>query len=212
MIILYSFSDVRLDCQQETREAVRQLSLMYDVVPVHCVEPHTYWNGMRNLWGTDTLINIEQDIVPTEAHIESLANCPEPACTFPYRFTDNNWSIGRWITDDSSEWMVTTHDEQTLPDDNLARYGRTLPTNFQLYDAPLPDYANFSGIGLCKIGLRVQNAIDANARSSDGWSDIDRWLSQQMAKQGFRWHVHRESVRHTRPANPMWNIGTLSAR
>lgn len=212
MIIYYSFSDVRLDHQGPTREALRKLSLMYDVVPAHCTAPTTYWYGMRNLWGTDTIVNIEQDIVPSEAHIESLINCPEPACTIPYRFTDESWSVGTWITPDPDNWMVDTYDAETLSRDNLARYNQPLPGNFQFYADPLPEYAEFSGIGLVKLGLRVQDAIDPYTRPTDGWSDIDRWLSQQMVKQGFRWHVHRGSVKHIHIANPIWNVGTAAAR
>ncbi len=56
-----------------------------------------YWGLLADLWAEgETFIIVEHDIVPTEADLQALAECPEGWCAAGYPFEDlgTYWGLG----------------------------------------------------------------------------------------------------------------------
>ena len=168
MRILHSYTIYRPQDQLETAAFVKQLE--YPLASELVSNPDGYYNFLSRYWGKETLVNIEQDIVPTNKHIENLLACSYPACTVPYQLT-SGWSVWRGRYDAL---------------DQLAEMIR--------YNPPFPEYVECSGLGLVKINTNLQKLIPLD---DVHWSLIDMQISQHMQQRlGIRWHVHTPSVKH----------------
>jgi hypothetical protein len=84
MIILHPFSIFRQKEQAETLDALRKIQGSFRVVNVLCSEKADYDDSLLRFWGTDDLIIVEQDIVPSIEQVQTLADCPESWCGFWY--------------------------------------------------------------------------------------------------------------------------------
>lgn len=91
MIVLHSYSPFRLSEQVETKEALEVVRQVFPVVDKECSKKMDYDEFLRLFWGKDTIITVEQDIVPSVEMIYSLAECKELWCTYEYfvRYMDD---------------------------------------------------------------------------------------------------------------------------
>ena len=101
----------------------------------------SYCDAIMKYWGHDDLILIEQDNLVTKEQLDSLINCPEPACAYWF-YNSDKWlpgtlSIGCRIADPDKNFMINS-DQIPLLEDGTVRY------------------ATFSGTGLTKISKRLQ--------------------------------------------------------
>lgn len=177
--ILHTWTNERVGDQLETWLAVGKLFDKYDRVSSWpTFNPDDYWKALLSVWGLDTIINIEQDIVPTEKIIEELTACPEDLCTVPYRLSNGRWSIWYPIYGLFCDFAEQVH-----------------------YKEPFPWGAVASGLGLVKIGPVAQSLVNLNDYKHPNfdnhrWDYIDTWLSLQLDRVGHKWHVHMPPVKH----------------
>jgi hypothetical protein len=99
MITLHTFSRMRLREQRETWKALCKIRRQYSVVDVSVSGVTDYDSAVREFWGRDDLIIIEQDIVPSCSQIRALENCVCDWCAYRYRirYMDNH-DPAYWVT------------------------------------------------------------------------------------------------------------------
>lgn len=179
VIILHPYSDVRVDEQQETWDAIQALSTIeeFTIHSRRCgsdQDSPDYWKFLSEHWsGRYPFIIVEQDIAPRVGHVIDLATCQEDSCAIPYVLLGNTPSV--------FEFMAVGKPP--------------IPTSW-----PPPRYTYGSGFGLTKIGPAVQNAVDLSDYpvAEYGWTIIDTWVSERMHEKGLQWHVHPGLVKHVR--------------
>lgn len=87
--ILHPFTGLRPDDEKETWEFLGKLRGTYDIVDrqmgVENGFPRTaYLSFLGEFWGTDDIIIIEDDKVPTMQDLKEIIACPRSVCCFPY--------------------------------------------------------------------------------------------------------------------------------
>ena len=94
-LILHPYGDTRKDDQKQTWDflaQVRVLAKVRSLVPEHKLEvidrnvtgKWGYVDFVKEYWGTDDIIILEDDKVPTMRDLRELIDCPEPFCCFPH--------------------------------------------------------------------------------------------------------------------------------
>lgn len=92
----------------KTRSYLSAYAPETEFVKVEYGDNYGYWNALTAKWGQETLINIEQDMVPLVDTISSLKECPEPWCVYGYKvksyqvleFIDQNKELAAQVRDD----------------------------------------------------------------------------------------------------------------
>lgn len=89
MKILHPFTGLRPTDESETWAFLGELRSKYDIIDrLMGVENgfarSAYIDFLKEFWGTDDIIIIEDDKVPTVADLHELITCPRDACCFPY--------------------------------------------------------------------------------------------------------------------------------
>ena len=99
MIILHTFSRMRLREQRETWEALKKIRTQYHVIDIHVNEKTDYDDAVSKVWGEDNVIIIEQDIVPWCSQIRALESCVCDWCAYRYqiRYVDDH-DPAYWVT------------------------------------------------------------------------------------------------------------------
>lgn len=135
-----------------------------------CDGPYDYWQALNTLWVTPVdIINIEHDIEATKDHVDELINCKYALCTYAYLV------------------YSATHGE---PDPRWCHWHKG--HNNTLYQGSEGDkFADFSGIGLCKIG--GMQRLKTHLSTPRGWRHLDVMVNRR--KFG-KWHVHWPAVEH----------------
>ena len=177
MYILHSYTDVRPLSQIDTLHAMIEIARMYgpDFVSryIYKEDDTAYHRFLLDYWDREwgNIINIEQDIVPSPRMINELLECPYFLCCFPYRLQNGELSVG-------------------YPDDELTwkSYGQ------------VPEYADFSGLGLTKFSPTARHSIDLGNYPVDQykWWFLDTWIYKQLHMRNLKYHVHSPEVPHNR--------------
>ncbi len=91
VLVLHSFSRFRLNEQLETWQALELIRQNFNVIDVFLVDDGDYDKALKNVWEKDSLIVVEQDVVPTVEMVEELFGCADPWCIFEYeiRYMDD---------------------------------------------------------------------------------------------------------------------------
>jgi hypothetical protein len=99
MIVLHTFSRMRLREQRETWKALCKIRQQYPVVDVDVSGETDYDDAVRKVWRKDDLIIVEQDIVPSCSQIHVLESCVCDWCVFRYqvRYMDDH-DPAYWVT------------------------------------------------------------------------------------------------------------------
>lgn len=172
-VILHTYTNHRIAEQWATLVAMLKITRMfsklgYEVNSRHCAHDSSYWYSLCMYWEHQTIINIEQDIVPTPEMVEQLMECDHAACAFYYRIP---------------------------PDNHLSVFHRD--GDKMIYEnGPVPEFVEGSSIGLAKIDVGLQHLIplwDYDYTKYKWWY-LDTWLSEQMAEHGIQWHIHGEVI------------------
>lgn len=170
-VILHTYSNERIPQQYPTMIAMLEITRVFSKLGInvrsrHCPFDSSYWYSLCQYWQSHTIVNIEQDIVPTASMVEDLLGCDHSACAYWYRIR---------------------------PDNHLSVFH--MADGKMLYESePVPEFVEGSGIGLAKIGLEIQTQIplwDYDWQQYKWWY-LDTWLSEQMAKLDIKWHIHGE--------------------
>lgn len=73
---------------------------------VEMVKENSYWVTMAALWDQrETVITLEQDIVPVRGQMQELLDCPEPWCAYAYEYPPFGLYAGMGCTKFSKELM-----------------------------------------------------------------------------------------------------------
>lgn len=172
--IIYAYNpDVRPECQVEAQAAMARLAgAGWEVWKVDCKDSvFRYAEALGAGWGYRSFINVEQDIVITEAQARALAACRYPLCTIPYRLKDGHWSL--WSN------------------------GRLeAGTTISYYNQP-GAWARGSALGAVKISAVIQRQV--RLPGTWQWDEIDIRLNNVLADHRIIWHVHQDQVKHIRP-------------
>lgn len=199
MIILYSYTDKDLQFQRETRKAIDELKKVYRVVSRKMIGAADYYNFLCEFWDyEDTLINVEQDIVPSINQIRTLRKCPHSHCTFPYKLGNSPLHADKLCL---FEW-----------DEGVLNWQSFLSAN------ATPEFCYGSGIGLVKFEPSIRKTINVRDYPVDvyKWWYLDTFLSQKLVwEKQEPWHCHYPPVKHnhdiyrSQAAKP-WINGPLS--
>lgn len=159
-----------------------------------------YADTLRTAWHeAETLIIIEQDVVPPPGSIRELLRCPDPWCTYPM-------------------WLDGHHQFDTL---GLAKFSQSLCDRYHdLVDMALasPDPRRYVRDGLTRIDPNCTDAtlqrygrtatLRADATNPIGnsdpctwpstipWNVCDSHLSRLLRKRGYTPHVHHPAPKH----------------
>lgn len=135
------------------------------VVTLPCRSDTDYSSGLGLLWRTSgAIINVEHDMECSDELIDRLLACPELLCTHAYRMHHLGGTYAQAVG-------------------RKAAHGGGRPVHGG------ETYADFSGIGFCKIA--------APARA--GCLERTRWDAVEMAVHGAihgPWHVHWPEINH----------------
>ena len=86
MIILHPWSSGRHNDKLETWDFVaRARKAGYEIIDRNINRPMDYPDLLREFWGKDDLVILEDDKVPRLADLKELAECNFSYCAFPYR-------------------------------------------------------------------------------------------------------------------------------
>lgn len=93
MKVIHPYSDARLEEQKETLKVISTLNNVSDikVIDFKCINHNDYEEFLKSVGEQDTLIILEQDIVPTIDMLIELQNCPYDWCAYEYS-SDNSGS------------------------------------------------------------------------------------------------------------------------
>lgn len=168
--------------QSPCREAIEKLDLtQYDLVNWRYRagerENTMYARGLAAVWHRpNSIIIIEHDMVPTQAMIDELADCPNQLCIQAY-----------WISPVETHGQVPIHNVGVRnPVYDYIQHGS---------DGNFPAYADWAGPGLAKLGLEFrQNWIDFPPVI---WSSVEKTLNVRARAVHRQWHVHRPAVEYT---------------
>lgn len=136
-----------------------------------------YPRFIEKYWRKAEIIIVEHDIMASKEMIDDLMFCKETNCTYPYILDYKNPVL--------SVFKLTY---------NTVAKGYA-PSSYSKGD--FPEYADFSGIGLCKIGVKTQYAFEWRYEDKyKDWGYVDQYISFKMADNNLRWHCHYPLVEH----------------
>jgi len=99
MIILHTFSRMRLREQQETWKALSKIRAQNRVIDIHVDGESGYDDALRRVWGKEDLIIVEQDIIPSVSMIRALESCVCDWCAYRYLIHYlNTHDPAYWVT------------------------------------------------------------------------------------------------------------------
>jgi len=138
-------------------------SSLVPTVSLPCLDDFSYWGGLERLWPCGrTIINLEHDLAVTDEHIRSLLDCNFWLCTIAYRV--------HWVTTGHPTSLFAHH-----------RHGKPISRG--------DEWADFSGIGLCKIGRDAR----VGELRREPWPRVEMAVGD--AVRGL-WHVHWPEATH----------------
>jgi hypothetical protein len=132
----------------------------FEVIGIECVEALSYWKGVEAHWQSDrTLIVVEHDVEVSDELIQGLLDCPHPMCS---------WAYWLGIPSGGPHWSHRT--------------GLKPPCGGVWVETG-DDWADFGGIGFCKIAPSVR----VRPLEETDWTGVDCAVSR--ATEG-RVHLH----------------------
>lgn len=194
-VILHTYTDQRLDEQQETLEQIEQLKQIYgDMVISHkCNNTDDYWSLLLRYWRKQDIITIEQDVVAYPLYVTEMLQCVRHVCTYPYRLRAGQLSV----------WEMEEYE---------LRHGEFREYIPDFYEVVAPDFSNGTSLGFTKIDLSAQRLVPLWEYPVDkyNWWYLDSFISWYLNRHGQRIHVHRPEVKHNRRNELTINIGDQS--
>lgn len=177
MIILYTYTDKRIAEQEETRQAMREIEKYYDVLSIHIEDDYSYIDALMSIWRKDCIITIEQDNVPSINSIESLRNCQEINCAYPYLLTAEVNRLSVLAIQKGLGW------------NNKMNYSKIVYPNIIGLE-----YADMSGLGFTKIGIKTQLLFELEHLKWN--SSLDSYISEHMYDFNLKYHLHFPLCKH----------------
>lgn len=159
---------------QATQHVLRNWPTAIPILWTPVGADHRYETAVRQQWGCDDFIILEQDIVPTWGHVQGLAACPYPLCTVAY-------ALNQPIAYDQFHGELVQRNYRSDGSRYWIPYGT--------------EWADLTGLGFVRIRREWAQAHPPTWQSGV-WSDLDARLSWWTYQQGVRWHVHYPLVRH----------------
>lgn len=173
MILVHPWSKGREVEKQACWDALATLRETYLVIDVPCLSETDYEAALQLLWGVDDLILVEHDIAPTQAMILSLTTCPHPCCAQAYTLYP----------------ATTALDVPVLAHRKDSGYGLS-------WICEGAEFADRAGLGLTKISKAAQLQTPPQVWRTGRWFDVDTRVSEALAVEGFRFHIHWPQVAH----------------
>lgn len=153
------------------------VSRRFRLVSWRCEDDYDYWCGMVRLWvgRQQTIVNVEHDMEYSDDRVQGLLDCPHPLCSYAYRLRPPHAHFAHNVS--RAGWHP--------PIDQISRY---TALGIDWVD-PGAEWADFGGIGFCKIRPSARVAIPPAAP----W----QWLEMSVhASIRGRWHLHWPAVKH----------------
>ena len=154
------------------------VSERFPVMGVECQAEFSYWAGLSSQWNSErTLINVEQDMEFSDELVAELADCPHPACAYPYQVYPG--ALGRYI-------YCATRTEPTI--DSL-----TGKPSDPVWISPGDEWAVWSSIGFCKLAAEVR----VKPLDKLFWQWLEHGVNRVVGKYAeVQWHIHWPEIRH----------------
>lgn len=184
MILLYTFVDdlELLDRQVESLGFLAQplSDWIRDIVVVSgsCEGELDYSEWIAACWGTDDLLLMEQDIVPTLSQLSQAKRLfhEQHLFAFPYYLYPASTLL---------DTPVLSH---RVKDAGVTRGWRW---------GTLEDrWADFVGFGFTGISKYIQTHVPVTFFDKKSWKDLDTQFSYEMQDRGLGWYIPRSVVRH----------------
>jgi hypothetical protein len=84
MIVLHPYGNTRVKEQQETWDFLKTIRKFYRVEDRNVTGKWLYVDFVKEFWGKDDIIILEDDKVPTLDDFGEIGSCPRLFCCFPY--------------------------------------------------------------------------------------------------------------------------------
>ena len=125
-----------------------------------------YFYALANIWGKETYIHLEQDIIATPSQIDELINCPEENCAFAVKLSPkSNYSGNPNYFQNKKYWNLFNNKTGQLYEQNER-----------------PTYA--TAMGFSKISLKTQLSIKLKPYP---WNQVDANINP------ITFHCHYEA-------------------
>jgi hypothetical protein len=187
-LILHTYTNERVDEQQETLAQISELKRLANVQSQFCNNTDDYWALLLRYWGKEDIITIEQDVVATPLQVLQLAQCPRFACAFPYRLRAGQLSV----------WDM----------ENDLKHGKFREYIPAFYEVVSPIFSDGTSLGFTKITTVAQKLVPLWEYDVDKykWWYLDSFISWHLHKHSQQVHVHRPEVKHNRTNELTINI------
>lgn len=174
MDILYAYNpNIRPTDQMETKTALKKIqkhTIHYSIAN----DDKSFEKNIQYMWEEGKpFIICEQDIVPEQEDLDSLANCQYDLCASKYRL----YPISTGLAEE-----VFAHRIAVEGSSGILYKARWIEDEDQFCD--------LYGFGLTKITPHGKYPIPI-----EKWRDIDSRISKYTWKQGKKCHIHKE-VKH----------------
>lgn len=182
---------------QPTVRALFHLGAHRDVMRVPVGEDTRYESLMKTFWGREDVIIVEHDIVPTEAMIDALADCPWPWCAQAYMLHPNpaHQTLIQRLDAQGLPWRETLPGRRLLALRSPVWPHRNGPDDAPQFCGPGDEWADRVGLGLTKFTARACRRIPPEWPPGS-WRDLDTRLSDWLVRYGVRWHLHEPEADH----------------
>lgn len=161
-------------------ERDKPLSQITEMTKYRSQSPFHYWEILTRYWVHETpFVNVEQDIVATESHIDELFSCPQPFCAFGFY----TWLDRDVIFDGDNEVYYVPLPPQRVYSNLCGEKNK-------------PEFCNSSGIGLIKFGKQLTKHLKKMP-----WFCLDWVVTDCVRAMGEQFHMHYPPVEHERDPN-----------
>lgn len=215
MIILHPYREDRagLPRYHATHAALAALvDAGMTVVDLPCGDDRRYEEGLKHFWGSDDLLIVEHDIVPSLAMVRDLTTCPSVVCAqdYPLYYRRADWRLLEQMGDVAAAAPPTEaarrararlavfhtrgHDDPVRSGWGWTSAHRVLDPDGPRWLAPGELFADYIGLGLTKIGQGLQR--HRPDWESGPWWDLDSRWSRWLARHHILAHIHYPTAAH----------------
>ena len=170
--------------RKESEEWLQKVEHYVRVVRQPCTQPRDYPNKIKQAWGKENLIILEQDVVPPPM--------PPVLTLQDMLIFIQEYELVAWrylLYPLSTNLVNPVYAHRVWSDNDVGRRLRWISrTDFK---------ADYVGLGFSGISLRVQKMIPSEIFDKiPTWRDVDTCLSEQTQKLGMQWYVPAMECKH----------------
>jgi hypothetical protein len=180
MRILHTYSNKRIDEQEETWELLSKLDKNKWTIVHILVKNYDYYKTVvYYIKHFQPFIVIEQDIVPSIRLLEEMANCSEQLCSAPYILYPQS--------------TLLQHEKYSCRN-VISQNPVTKEATFMQWVTPEDKTADYYSLGLTKFNLKDTSIISDSITVP--WTHCDHIISQQTFSAGLKAHLHWGEIKH----------------